>query len=331
MDDRVEPPIFIMGCMRSGTSLVSSVLDSHSRVAIFYESYLYNYFHSDLRFYGDLNKPANLRWLIVNVCEAITVQKIMPPRPEELEEALAARTFPAVFAAVLHLYTRSQGKERAGDKTPDHHFHLKDIQRDFPESPVVFVMRDPRDTVLSLRKAFGVTVEAGARAWNEAFASYSAARDTVHPLRYEELAYAPQQTIESLCVAIGETFEPTMLRFFERAPRHWQQVEIHKKLTHSIDTSSVGTFRQMPPEKIERIEAMCAEGMETLGYAFTSGRKTGRSVSAAGSKWLRRVTDRLRYYGFHADRWKEGLPRWKQLARLRLRYWLLLGPVRSGY
>src|SRR5438552_17485020 len=99
---RIEPPIFIVGCMRSGTSLVSHVLDSHSRITIFYESYLYNYFRSELRYYGDLNKTSNLRRLIANVRRAIAVQKVVPPTLDEIEGTLATRTFPGIFAAVLH-------------------------------------------------------------------------------------------------------------------------------------------------------------------------------------------------------------------------------------
>jgi hypothetical protein len=289
-----EPPIFIVGCMRSGTSLVSHVLDSHSRITIFYESYLYNYFRSELRYYGDLNNSSNLRRLIMNVREAIAAQKIIPPTREEIEGALPARTFPGVFEAVLHLYARSRGKNRAGDKTPDHHFYLQEILRDFPRSPVVFVMRDPRDTVLSFRKAFGATVEAGARAWNDAFASYSKASGSVRLLRYEELARAPQLTIEALCGAIGETYEPTMLRFFEHVPKRLQDEEKHKKLTRPIDASSIGKFSQMPTGEIETIESICAEGMEALAYAFTAAPKSRSFVSRTPPTLARRIIDRLR-------------------------------------
>jgi hypothetical protein len=324
-----DPPIFIVGCMRSGTSLVSHVLDSHSRITIFYESYLYNYFRSELRYYGDLNKSSNLRRLIANVREAIAAQKVIPPTADEIEEALPARTFPGIFEAVLHLYARSRGKDRAGDKTPDHHLYLQEILRDFPQSPVVFVMRDPRDTVLSLRKAFGATIEGGARAWNEAFSSYAKASGLVHLLRYEHLACAPQQTIEAICAAIGEAFEPGMLRFFERVPKHLRDEKKHEKLTRAIDASSVGNFRQMPTDEIEAIESICAEGMKAMNYAFTTAAKSRSSGSGRPPTLLRRIIDRLRYYGFKPRRWKAGLVRWKMMLRVRLRYWLTLGPLRS--
>jgi hypothetical protein len=316
--------------MRSGTSLVSHVLDSHSRLTIFYESYLYNYFRSELRYYGDLNKRSNLRRLIANVREAISVQSVIPPTTEEIESVLGARTFPGVFEAVLHLYARSRGKSRAGDKTPDHHFYLPEILRDFPRSPVVFVMRDPRDTVLSLRKAFGTAVEAGAHAWNEAFSSYSKVSSSVHLLRYEELARMPQSTIEALCGAIGETYEPAMLQFFEHVPERLRAEEQHKKLTRPIDAASVGAFREMPMGEIETIESICAEGMAAMDYAFATAPKSQSSVDRTPPTLPWRVVHHLRYYRFHPGRWKPGLARWKMVLRVRLRYWLTLGPLRSN-
>jgi hypothetical protein len=281
-----------------------------------------------LRYYGDLKKDSNLEQLIANVREAIAVAKVTPPSVEEIKGALTARTFPGVFGAVLHVYARSQGKRRAGDKTPDHHLYLDEIPGDFPQSPIVFVMRDPRDTVLSLQKAFGATVEAAAHTWNEAFASYAKVRGAVHLLRYEELARAPQQTIEALCGAIDERYEPDMLRFFEHVPGRLHREEKHKKLTRPIDASSVGTFRQMPAVEIQTIESICAEGMEALDYAFTSAPKFRSAVSRRPPAILRRVRDRLRYYGFHAGRWRAGLVRWKMMLRVRLRYWLTLGLLR---
>jgi hypothetical protein len=189
-------------------------------------------------------------------------------------------------------------------------------------------MRDPRDTALSFRKAFGATVEAGARAWNEAFSSYSKASDSVTLLRYEELAHTPQPTIEALCRAIGEKFEPAMLRFFERIPKHLSEVERHRKLMGPIDTSSVGTFTQMSYDKIETIESICAEGMAAMDYAFTTARKRLSYVSQMPPTLLRKLLDRLQYYRLESTRWKAGLVRWKMMLGVRLRYWLTFGPLR---
>jgi len=315
--------------MRSGTSLISHVLGTHSRIAIFYESYLYNYFRSELRYYGDLNKTSNLHRLIANIQQAMAARGITPPPLNEIEAAVAKRTFPGVFEAVLHLYARNRGKKRAGDKTPDHHLYLSEILRDFPESPIVFVVRDPRDTALSHRTAFGSTIEVGARAWKEAFASYSKAHQSLILLRYEELARAPETTVATLCRSIGEKFEPTMLRFFERVPKWLSHEKSHRKLTSPIDSSSVGTFRQMTSGEIETIESICGEGMAAMGYMLTTTRKIKVSSSRTRLAFLRKLLDRLQYYFSAKERWKVGLVRWKMMLRVRLRYWLTFASFRA--
>ena len=44
--------ILIMGCPRSGTTLVSQILDAHSRLAIYQETNYYTLFRPDRHLYG---------------------------------------------------------------------------------------------------------------------------------------------------------------------------------------------------------------------------------------------------------------------------------------
>ena len=60
-----ETPFFIFGCGRSGTSLLSRMLNQHSRLAVPYESHLFNTFSPLLKYYGDLNSLPNRKRLIM--------------------------------------------------------------------------------------------------------------------------------------------------------------------------------------------------------------------------------------------------------------------------
>ena len=95
MTGKFEPPIFIVGCMRSGTSLISHVLDSHSRITIFYESYLYNYFRSELRYYGDpqLYRQAE-EWALAAGIDSAR---------QEASAAVAREDFAGAMAAIAKL------------------------------------------------------------------------------------------------------------------------------------------------------------------------------------------------------------------------------------
>jgi hypothetical protein len=314
----MNSPFFIVGSPRAGTTLLSRILDHHSRIAVYHETHFYPLFRSELHRYGDLASRENLERLINDVREVTRVQGFMePPSVADLTALLPAPTFEGVLAALLALHARKQGKARAADKTPEHHAYLAEILEKFPSSPVLFLLRDPRDTVRSMRLALGCSLKGGAWMWNAAFKSYREFSARVHLVRYENLAREPRRTLEEVCAALGESFEHDMLRFFEHIPESLAARPNFKKLLKDVDAESVGKFRGLPGDDIRRIEALCAEGMDALGYAFTAGRP--KPVSVAAPSHLLWAADRLRYYGIDRSRWRRGWMRWKIAARLRMR------------
>ncbi|HEX9444106.1 MAG TPA: sulfotransferase, partial [Candidatus Binatia bacterium] len=271
--DGLPPPFFIVGSPRSGTTLLGRILDGHPRIAVYHETHYYPLFRPDLGRYGELRRPANLMRLVEDVREVARVQGFMaPPTARELIAALPEPTFEGVLTALLQLHARQQGKIRAGDKTPDHHAYLAEILEAFPQSPVIFVLRDPRDAVLSIRRALGAGLTGAAWTWNRAFRSYRKFAGRVHLVRYEELVAEPQKTAENICAFLGETFAGEMLRFSERVPESLAARPNFQKLLKEVDADSVGGFRRLTAREIGRIEALCAEGMEALGYPFTAGK-----------------------------------------------------------
>ena len=60
-------PFFIFGCGRSGTSLLSRMLNQHSRLAVPYESHLFNTFPPLLKYYGDLYSLPNRKRLVDDI------------------------------------------------------------------------------------------------------------------------------------------------------------------------------------------------------------------------------------------------------------------------
>jgi hypothetical protein len=323
------PPFFIVGCTRSGTTLISQILDGHSRLAVYHESHFYHLLHHDLHRYGNLEQLKNLRRFINDVREVLRRQKKMPP-PEEKEflDALVAPTFEGVLATILHLYARRQGKVRGGDKTPGHHAYLSEILEKLPESPVIFVLRDPRDAVVAIREKFGVSLKGAAFLWNAAFVNYTKFSHRVHLVQYEDLVRRPTESVQSMCSYLGEHYEPEMLRFFERIPARLARIRYNQDLLGPVDASHIGRFRELPRGDIERIEAICGIGMEAMGYEF-SGAKP-KVLPIRPPTLFEFVMDRLRFYRWDWGRWQRGWTRWKIVLRLRARYILSLGWLRQS-
>jgi hypothetical protein len=165
--------------------------------------------------------------------------------------------------------------------------------------------------------------------WRHAFESYRAQAHRVHLLRYEALVRFPEDTVRTLCEAVGEPFESGMLEFHRHLPDGFRR-RGGEKLAGPIDPASVGLFQSMPTRDLRVIEAICGEGMEVMGYERVVGGPAGNAPGpAARPRRWRWVWDRLRYYGTNGERWRRGAARWKVMARVRVR-WLLRGAGRGA-
>lgn len=321
-----------MGCQGSGNNLVGLILSRHSRIAVYLGTHYYVLFSADRHRYGNLEKLSNLTRLVRDVVQMNDGRDESTPTCGDVLAALVEPTFEGVLAAFLRSYAKTQGALRVGERTSQHYLYLREIQAGFPESPIIFTTRDPRDTAYTLRAGLGTGLSGSIRAWNTAFRRYREASRPVHLVRYEDLVREPERTIGGICAFLGERYEPDMLRFFERTPPRFHALPHHRKLFQPLDATAVGAFRQLSAEEIETIEASCAEGMEEWGYHSVAARPRRPPATEERRRPLRSILiDRLRYYRLDRARWTKGVLRWKIILRVRTRYVLLLGFVRRGW
>jgi Sulfotransferase family len=314
-------PIFIMGCQRSGNTLVSQILDSHPRLAIYHESFLYNILFYELKYYGDLHNNKNLRQLARDTSRIITLQAReiditgipFEPTADDILQGMHTPDYAGLVQAMLELYAHLKGKLRGGDKTPENYLFLNQIREHFPNSPIIFLMRDPRDTILSSQQHFNATLEQAAHMWNTAFRSFTHHEDSVMLVRYEELVTRPQQVIQDLCTYIDEPYSEALLSFFQHIPKSF--LARRKKLGlvgNPISSSSIGNFEDMRPEDLQLIEAYCNEGMSAMGYEFSQSLMIGKCLTSnVKMNKFRFYLERLRYYEFNLGRWRHGWVRWR--------------------
>ncbi|MDH5236917.1 MAG: sulfotransferase, partial [Acidimicrobiia bacterium] len=146
-----HPALFVVGCGRSGTTLLRSMLDAHPELAIPGESHFLRrmlrlrrrYEHGsqfDLeRYVADLSRDVRFRRWVAD--PEPLIERIRAGRPLSLADAVRA-TFGA--------YARSQDKIRWGDKTPDYVTMMPAISELLPEARFVHLIRDGRAVAASL-------------------------------------------------------------------------------------------------------------------------------------------------------------------------------------
>jgi hypothetical protein len=142
----VNPYVFLVGCPRSGTTLLQRMLDHHPRLAVANDTHFIP--HGVDRKVGKIDPPLT----------SAIVDRVRTYRrfyrlglPDEAVEAAAsgARTYSEFVSALYDELGRSRGKPLAGEKTPSYVRQLPYLHALFPSARVVHIIRDGRDTALS--------------------------------------------------------------------------------------------------------------------------------------------------------------------------------------
>lgn len=275
----LEPgPVFIVGVGRSGTSLVQSMLAAHSLLALPPETGFIRRFV--IR--GELKRVAEAegRDAVAKRLESDDRFQRLGIDAGELVEGTVRNghlTDANLYRQMLRLYARKQDKPRYGDKDPRLIEHLEPLSRMFPEAWVVHVVRDPRDVLLSKKKAawsharpvlrhvfahrvqFKMGRRNGPRFFGERYVE----------VQYEQLLSQPRQTLRALCSSLSLSFEAQMLDFHGAAANLVSPAELAWKseTLGPLLTQNAGKWRDgLSAWEAIVTERVCIDAMATGGY-----------------------------------------------------------------
>ena len=271
-------PIFIVGAPRSGTTLLASMLAGHSQVACGPETQFVNKL-SNAQLNAALKDPAWPRQAVKLVTSLTLaeqpVAELFGHSKQDIQTFLAARkpSVQALLESLTALYAAKQGKPRWAEKTPNHLLHLPKIRVLYPGAPVVRIVRDPRDSALSMRQLPWASRSALANAylWDTWFRNsqpfFGSDANTL-TLRYEDLVKDPEAVLTGVCAFIGETFEPKMLETQKTGRSVSSPNESWKaQNARALDQSRTQLWRQEPNPTLQRaLSYTCAAGIDAFGY-----------------------------------------------------------------
>jgi Sulfotransferase family len=209
-------PIFLVGCPRSGTTLLRDLFRSHEEVA--FPPRETHYLPLLYEAYGDPSTATQARRLVRNI-ETNWRYRTW------LGSGYAARipdsqrySFGGLVDWMMSDWARSNGAGRWGDKTPGYALQIPLLSRIFPGARFINIVRDPHDVVGSLmEQGFGSPYPGWcAVTWTRHVDAADAAagslpRGTVTTLRYEDLVRDPGGTLEWVCAEVGLPFSELML------------------------------------------------------------------------------------------------------------------------
>jgi hypothetical protein len=265
----------IIGAQRSGTSLLSRILNQHPGIAVPGESFFFNTFGPLRTFYGDLSQAENRDRLID---DALSSTKIRlwpdPPSRAAVHAKVRDSTLGGIFRAILDAWTESQGKRRWGEKTPQHVLHWSHVREALPDAPLLHIVRDGRDVALSLVAAhFGPkTIYAAAHRWRRymrAIASIkaSAAPGQLYEIRYEDLLRRPEQVLAGVCAFLGEPYLPQLLEFHKNSTPYGRYGAEHRNLRNPLLPSNAARWRrEMAAADVRIFESVAGRELVEYGY-----------------------------------------------------------------
>lgn len=280
-----DRPVFVVGCPRSGTTMLQLMLHAHPRIAVPPETrFLLDAYHRRYEV-GDLASEENRRALARWIVTTPQFGDLGLSRARVVEEITAAPgTLGSVLGTVFRMYAARFGKPRWGDKRPSYLRNLPILLRLFPDAQIVDIVRDGRDCVASLKETpwrpddFGQLIDHWARS---ADASARAARrypaSTYHQVRYEDLVTDPAFHLKKVCAFLGEDYDPAMAEPSSVAPIAVPGYKTWHQLTRSpVTTARAGSWQQrLTPDEVRRCEAVFGRRLARFGYQPST--RAGRS------------------------------------------------------
>lgn len=278
------PFFFILGRPRSGTTLLRSIFDAHPAVAIPPEGTLILQLYPHWK-NGFSATPGNLQHLQHIIRNDPKISAWQLPA-DSLHAALGALPQPIPFSTLIrtiYALVPSAWPKTAllatGDKNPIHTLYAERFERIFPDAKFIFLVRDPRDNVLSILRHYRDVPITGLHAlrWRSNLKNI-VKRASCKPehylmLRYEDLTAFPEREVRRLCTFLSIPFAVEMLQFHTRTPsadqahRPGGTMEWHPGLVREINTNATGNWRiALHPFDVEIIERLCERWMDRTGY-----------------------------------------------------------------
>jgi hypothetical protein len=281
-----DSPIFIVGLGRSGTTLLSRMLDAHSEIAIFPETWWYAVLDR-LGCTMEFSDPWQTSLFLNEVWKSLKSNRDPAARVLAREASKEPR-YLGPTARVLERIGRAYANERRariwGEKTPAHALWLPEVRDLFPCARVLFVVRDPRDVLVSYddrwnkgRRSTGYLITTASLL--KYYLLYLLHRETFPPeqfrcVKYESLTAQPRVELEKICDFLGVDFEPSMLNFYHRyanVENEMAEGRHHLLLSKPVTTDHIGRYKKaLGPSQVALVERLLGEEMRALGYTLSS-------------------------------------------------------------
>jgi len=283
---------FIVGMGRSGTTLLTNMLNSNPEIVACPENEFV--IHAYRTFYQkDFNDikviDAFIDMFNQNFNRVISIWK---PGNELRNDILQLKdkSFENVCKLTYLNYPFSQKDKKnvrfVIDKNPFYSLHIDTLKIIFPDAKFIVIVRDYRDNIVSRKKYSdqNIPLHKLAADWNfyyeQISLSLSNSNTPYHLIKYEDLASNPTDSLQLLCSYLGVTYSDEMLNFQELSKEMKKQAvhnisreknekiqRMHGNLEKKVNTERVNAFvNELKEDEISILDFACEKLALTFGY-----------------------------------------------------------------
>jgi hypothetical protein len=294
----MTPFVVLVGCARSGTTLLQRVVDAHPQIALTPEMHWITKDFKRLKWPGPKRQVTAEQVAGMMEHERFLQFDFTRQQFEGLLGAGEPVSYKTFFHRFFALYGQIKQKPLVGNKTPNYVRRIPALHALWPEAKFVHLMRDGRDVCLSVLNWDHAGYTAGRYAtWAEDRVSTTALwwkrkvqfgrqggqalpPGLYHEVRYEDLVARPAEECAKLCAFLGVPYDEGMLRFHEGKTR--TDPGLDAKEAWLPITPGLRNWRtQMPAAEVERFEAAAGDLLDELGYSRAFPRPSADCLSHA--------------------------------------------------
>ncbi|MCB0644165.1 MAG: sulfotransferase [Phaeodactylibacter sp.] len=283
-------PFFIIGVPRSGTTLLSILLNNHSevyidalsvgrRMVLCYEKYLH---------YFALEPQADQAKVLEKIFEKDNRGDIRSVVDYKNIERYAS--VQALFQKSVEAQAKAAGKIYWGDKTPLLINHIPEVLQLFPKARFIHMVRDARPNALSLMKRQYTDLRLSAQQWKDENAhalvhQHVIGKEQLIVVRYEDLLTDTENVTRSVCEFLQLKYEPSMIDPQQDAAT----LDPNSYVKPKIEVDKIDSWKkEMTAQQIRQVEAISGDLMQRFGYELESGltAKQAKSLTYRRRIWL---------------------------------------------
>ncbi|NIS80807.1 MAG: hypothetical protein GTO14_11490 [Anaerolineales bacterium] len=261
-----ESPFFIVGCGRSGTTLLRTLLNRHPVIAIPLESlFIVDYLRAASRFDLSLLKSLLIR-------EPEIQEWGIKPTLKDLQDC---HTVPEAIGMLHHMYLESRRKRQWGQKTPRFVRHMDLILTHFPNARFIHLVRDPRAVVSSLMRSDvhrSNALHASLR-WRmdvrKGFDFEQRHPERVIRIYYEDLVRNAEEKLRHILAFLSLPYDASLEEPGETARDEYTRFyqNIHANIDRMPTDQYINKWKDdLSRRDVEVVESINGEMMGSLGY-----------------------------------------------------------------